>query len=70
MPLVLGAERRDDAEYLEACRKKRNIVEYEYVGGATEDDANELIGFVKSLRDDVLEWLKMNHPHLVSFQQS
>jgi hypothetical protein len=70
VPLVLGAERRDDAEYLEACRKKRNIVEYEYVGGATEDDANELIGFVKSLRDDVLEWLKMNHPHLVSFQQS
>ncbi len=66
MPFILGEERKDDAEYLEACRKKRNIVEYEYVGGATEDEADELIGFVKSLRGDVLRWLKMKHPHLVS----
>jgi hypothetical protein len=66
MPFILGEERNDDAEYLEACRKKRNIVEYEYVGGATDDEADELIGFVKSLRDDVLRWLKMKYPHLVS----
>lgn len=67
MPLILGEEKKDDAEYLEACRKKRNIVEYEYVGGTTEDEADELIGFVKSLRDDVLRWLKVNYPHPVSF---
>jgi hypothetical protein len=46
-------------------KKKRNIVEYEYVGGATEDEADELIGSVKSLRDDVLRWLRMKHPHFV-----
>jgi hypothetical protein len=67
MPLILGQDRKDDAEYLETCRKKRNIVEYDYVGGATEDEADELIGFVKSLRDDVLRWLKVNYPHPVSF---
>jgi hypothetical protein len=66
MPFILGAERKDDTEYLEACRKKRNIVEYDYVGGTTEDEADEVIGFVKSLRHDVVEWLKKNHPHLVS----
>jgi uncharacterized protein (UPF0332 family) len=67
MPLILGEERKDDAEYLEACHKKRNIVEYEYVGGTTEDEADELIGFVNSLRDDVMRWLKVNYPHPVSF---
>ena len=66
MPLILGAERKNDAEYLEACRKKRNIVEYDYVGGATEDDVNELISFVKNLKEDVLRWLKSHHPQLVS----
>ncbi len=67
MPLILGAERRNDAEYLETCRKKRNIVEYDYVGGATEADVNELISFVKNLKNDVLRWLKKHYPKLVSF---
>lgn len=50
MPLILGSDRRADAEYLETCRKKRNIVEYDYVGGATDDEVDELISFVKELR--------------------
>jgi hypothetical protein len=65
MPLVLGAERKEDAKYLDACRKKRNIVEYDYVGGATADDANELIAFVRDLREEVLTWLKENHSELL-----
>lgn len=66
MPLILGNERKEDAKYLDACRMKRNVVEYDYVGGATDDDANELIGFVTDLREDVVIWLKNNHPQLLS----
>ena len=66
MPLILGAERKEDAKYLDSCRIKRNVVEYDYVGGATEDDANELIEFAQDLREDVLVWLKNNHPQLLS----
>jgi len=66
MPLILGNERKGDAEYLDACRMKRNVVEYDYVGGATDDDANELIGFVTDLRENVVIWLKNNHPQLLS----
>ena len=44
-----------------------NIVEYDYVGGATEADVNELISFVESLQHDVLRWLKKHHPEFVSF---
>jgi len=66
MPLILGNERKEDAQYLDSCRIKRNVVEYDYVGGATEDDANELIGFATDLKEDVMIWLKSNYPQLLS----
>ena len=65
LPLILGKERKGDAEYLDSCRAKRNIVEYDYVGGVTGHDADELIEFVKDLKADVLDWLNKNHPELV-----
>lgn len=54
-----------DAEYLEACRTKRNRVEYDYVGGASDDDVSELLDFAKELRGQVLKWLKVSHPALL-----
>lgn len=51
LPLILGKEKEDDADYLDTCRTKRNIVEYDYVGSITESDANELIKFVLDLKN-------------------
>ena len=68
LPLILGKKRKADAVYLDSCRSKRNIVEYDYVGGVTGHDADELIEFVKELKADVLEWLNNNHPEL-AFQK-
>jgi hypothetical protein len=34
-------------------------------GGVTTNNADELIGFVKDLRVDVVEWLRQNHPELL-----
>ena len=65
LPLILGQEKANDANYLDACRSKRNIVEYDYVGGATDDDADELIEYGKELRDDVMACLKKAHPSLL-----
>jgi hypothetical protein len=64
LPEILGEAKKADAEYLDDCRKKRNIVEYDYVGGASESDADELIVFVKEFRDEVITWLKKKHPKL------
>jgi len=61
LPLILGEGRKDDAAYLDACRAKRNTVEYDTAGAATKDDAAELIDFVKGLRKDVIAWLRKNH---------
>jgi hypothetical protein len=64
LPLILGSGRKDDVDYLDACRKTRNTAEYDSAGVATEAEAKELIDFTKRLRQDVLEWLKKNHPEL------
>lgn len=65
MPLVLGQKKNDDANYLDSCRTKRNTVEYDYVGGASNADAGELIAFAAELKAEVLKWLKDNHPELL-----
>lgn len=64
MPLILGKDRESTATYLDACRKKRNVLEYDMAGAATREDAEELLGFVRELRDEVLRWLRGNHPQL------
>ena len=65
LPLILGPAYRAEADYLDACRKKRHITEYEYVGGTTEDDVKELVAAVRALRDKALAWLKQHHPQLL-----
>jgi len=65
LPLILGDKRKSDAEYLDACRAKRNTVEYDYIGGATEADADELLEFVQELEKEVRSWLKKYHPALL-----
>ena len=54
LPLILGSGRKNDAEYLNTCRSKRNIVEYDYVGSVTDEDADELIKFVIELESSVI----------------
>jgi hypothetical protein len=65
MPLVLGSEKKGDAAYLDSCRVKRNTVEYDYVGGASDSDANELIAFTEGLREEIFGWLESEHPELL-----
>lgn len=64
LPFILGSKRKKDAHYLNACRAKRNIVEYDYVGSVTQNDADELIVFAKDLKHDVEAWLEEEHPEL------
>ena len=65
LPIILGKEREDDAAYLDTCRIKRNTVEYDYVGGATDTEADELLKFVDELNKAVRTWLKAKYPNLL-----
>lgn len=65
LPLILGDGYKDDASYLEACRIKRNTVEYDTAGAATDGNAKELVDFVRRLQPAVMDWLNKNHPALL-----
>ncbi len=64
LPLILGEQHRPNVDYLDACRMKRNVVEYDRIGGATGDDVAELVAFTTELRSEVLAWPRGNHPGL------
>jgi uncharacterized protein (UPF0332 family) len=64
LALVLGSDKQKDVRYMDACRAKRNIVEYDYVGSVTKNDADELIAFAKELKDEVETWFEERHPEL------
>ncbi len=64
LPLILGRERQDDADYLDACRAKRNGLEYDAAGKVSPKDARELREFAVELREIVAAWLDEKHPNL------
>jgi len=59
---LMGIVERDIKD---ACRIKRNKVEYDYSGGVTHTEADELTKFVIELKHDVIKWLKGNYPDLI-----
>ena len=65
LPEILGDTWKSDANYLNRCREKRNTVEYDMVGVATENDVKELLEFTKKLQKAVVEWLQKSHPQLL-----
>jgi hypothetical protein len=66
LPLILGASRSNDADYLDTCRAKRNTAEYDAAGTVSQSEADELREFTRELRIEVIDWLKANHPSLLA----
>lgn len=64
LPLILGVEHAATADYLDACRSRRNTVDYDGIGIATEADVAELLREAEGLREAVLVWLENAHPEL------
>lgn len=57
----LESERRD---YFDACRRKRNAVDYDASGEVSEAEAREIYEEAMRFRVDVLSWLKLHHPEM------
>jgi uncharacterized protein (UPF0332 family) len=64
LPLIMGEKRTEDADYLEACRAKRNTAEYDTAGRISPEEARELIAFAEELNAAVGAWLRERHPEL------
>lgn len=52
------------ANLLAIADRDRNHVEYDYVDGASESEAEELLEFAKELRLEVVDRLRAKYPNL------
>ena len=60
--LTLGRDYIELRDYLNACRTKRNICDYDMAGTISESEAMELIDTVKELYLKLKKWLYNNYP--------
>lgn len=65
IPMVLGEELGQLADYLLLCRRLRHEALYERVAVVVQSEADELAEAVVALRDRVLAWLTQQHPELL-----
>lgn len=62
---TLGEEFADDRDYLNACRNKRNISDYDAAGTISKKEAEELADFAGELHNKLQDWLKKEFPHYI-----
>jgi len=61
--VVLYATKRN---YLDNCRRKRNVSEYDAAGTISKKEAEDLLQTVGEFKIEVVRWLKKNHPLIYS----
>jgi hypothetical protein len=64
LPLVLGQEFVATRDYLENCRRKRNVSEYDTAGTISVKEADDLLRAVRELKAKIEHWLLKNHTDL------
>ncbi len=62
--LAIGSEAASLADYFDACRRKRNVIDYDNSSVATETEAAELLGKAAEFRGLVETWIGSTHPDL------
>jgi hypothetical protein len=62
--LALGAAARGHTDYLETCRRKRNVIDYTYAHVATETEAAEILKQAREFREFVEKWVSRHHSRL------
>ena len=60
--LAVGKPVEALADYFDACRRKRNEIDYTGAAIATGTEADELVLHAKSFLDLVERWIESNHP--------
>ena len=65
LPLAMGQEIQELADYFDTARQKRNQAQYDQAGVATITEVEELIQTATEFRGRVVRWLHENHPQLL-----
>ncbi len=62
LELAMGQHGASLVPYFDACRQKRNQVDYDFANAATETEADELVKKAEEFQTLVENWLRINHP--------
>jgi hypothetical protein len=62
IPELMGIREKERADYFDSCRRRRNIADYDAAGEISVAEARELYTEAVTFRQDVLTWLRDNHP--------
>jgi hypothetical protein len=62
--LALGAPAHNSLDFFEACRRKRNVIDYDHASVATHTEAEEIVAEAKDFFELVQRWIAANHPKL------
>jgi len=65
LPEIMGSPAQARADYLDACRTRRNLADYSRAGVTSDAEAAELLEEAKAFRADAVAWLGAHHPSLL-----
>ena len=65
LPEIMGSKAQKRRDYLDACRTKRNVADYDRAGEISETELTEILDETRKFRADLLEWLRTRHPNLL-----
>jgi hypothetical protein len=68
LPEIMGPRAATRTHYLDGCRTKRNITDYDRVGEISTAEVSGILQEVRAFRADVLAWLSARHPSLLPKQ--
>lgn len=66
LEIVMGEPVAAYAAYFDACRRKRNQVDYTLAFVATETEVRQLLHQTRAFRQVVEDWLAANHPEMAA----
>jgi hypothetical protein len=62
LPEIMGSQAQARTDYLDNCRSRRNVIDYDRAGEISEEEAAEILAEAKTFRPHVMGWLRRNHP--------
>lgn len=62
LKLAVGKRIFKTAKFLDRCRRKRNVADYDAAGRVTEAEAEQMIKVAKSFAKKVEKWIRNNYP--------
>jgi hypothetical protein len=63
--LALGPSAGKPLDFFDACRRKRNVIDYDHASVATHTEAEEIVAEANDFLELVERWVAANHPKLV-----